>query len=94
MNFDDAFYSRIHLTLPFKALDQTSREDIWRNFLRGAEITKSDLAHFASQDLNGRQIKNIIKMARLLAEDEGGAALQAKHVRDVLLVARDDFEPL
>lgn len=92
VNFDDAFYSRIHLTLTFKPLDQTSREDIWKNFLRGSDISSSAIAEFASERLNGRQIKNVVKMARLLAEDSDGAAIDARHIKDVLSVAREDFE--
>ncbi|KAF2167876.1 hypothetical protein M409DRAFT_22024 [Zasmidium cellare ATCC 36951] len=92
VNFDDAFYSRIHLTLTFKPLDQTSREDIWRNFLHGSDVSESDISKFASEQLNGRQIKNIVKMARLLAEDSDGSTVGAEHVRDVLSVAREDFE--
>jgi hypothetical protein len=91
VNFDDAFYSRIHLTLSFRALDQTSRKGIWNNFLRGAEINDNDMAKFAEEDLNGRQIKNIMKMARLLAKDLA-EPLSAEHIRDVLAVVRDDFE--
>ena len=93
VNFDDAFYSRIHLSLTFKALDQQSRESIWRNFLRGAEISAEDLVVFASEDLNGRQIKNVMKMARLLAKNDG-VELGAEHVQDVLTVAMEYVEPL
>ncbi|KAK4495696.1 hypothetical protein PRZ48_012964 [Zasmidium cellare] len=92
VNFDDAFYSRIHLTLTFKPLDQRSREDIWKNFLRDSDISSSDISKFAAEQLNGRQIKNIVKMARLLAEDSDGATVDAGHIRDVLSVAREDFE--
>ena len=93
VNFDGAFYSRIHLTLPFKALDQQSRENIWMNFLRGTKISASDLALFASEELNGRQIKNIMKMARLLAKDSG-VPLSSNHIQDVLEVAKEDVESL
>ena len=93
VNFDDAFYSRIHLTLNFKPLDHESRKDIWKIFLRDADVNSSDLSRFASEELNGRQIKNIMKMARLLAKNDG-AKLCSEHIRDVLMVAREDFEPV
>ncbi|KAF2206993.1 hypothetical protein CERZMDRAFT_52018, partial [Cercospora zeae-maydis SCOH1-5] len=92
VNFDDAFYSRIHLSLPFKALDHRFREDIWKNFLRGSEVPESDISEFAREELNGRQIKNVVKMSRLLAQDSGGVPLQASHVRDVLRITREDVE--
>jgi hypothetical protein len=63
------------------------------NFARDADINEKDLAEFASKDLNGRQIKNIMKMARLLAKNEN-EALNGDHIRDVLSVATEDFEPL
>ncbi|KXT18088.1 hypothetical protein AC579_4586 [Pseudocercospora musae] len=64
ISFDDAFYSRIHLTLPFKGLDIQSRKGIWKNFLRGAEISEEEILEFAKEEFNGRQIKNVMKMAR------------------------------
>lgn len=70
-----------------------SRQNIWMNFVRDAKIDKSDLAEFANEDLNGRQIKNIMKMARLLAKNED-EALCSQHIRDVLSVATEEFEPL
>lgn len=91
VSFDDAFYSRIHLALPFKALSVSSREGIWKNFLRGADIRSEDLSIFAAEDLNGRQIKNVMKMARLLAKDTN-EELQASHIRDVLAIVKDDLE--
>ncbi|EME46281.1 hypothetical protein DOTSEDRAFT_70318 [Dothistroma septosporum NZE10] len=91
VNFDDAFYSRIHLCLTFKSLDHKSREDIWKNFIRGADISEADLSTFASEPLNGRQIKNVMKMARLLATDEG-SSLSGSHIKVVLAVATEDLE--
>ena len=91
MNFDDAFYSRIHLTLPFKALDKEAREGIWKTFLHGADVSTADLAGFASRDLNGRQIKNVMKMARLLAK-HGGDKVSSSHIRDVLAVLEDSSQ--
>ena len=63
------------------------------NFVRDADISNADVEDFASEDLNGRQIKNIMKMARLLAKNEG-EPLHASHIRDVLSVATEEFEPL
>lgn len=93
VNFDDAFYSRIHLSLTFHALDYTSRVNVWNNFVRDAEIQQEEVKEFAKEEINGRQIKNIMKMARLLAKDEG-SGVKAQHVRDVLDVAREDFRSI
>ncbi|EME76877.1 uncharacterized protein MYCFIDRAFT_43888, partial [Pseudocercospora fijiensis CIRAD86] len=89
VKFDEAFHSRIHLTLPFQPLDQKCRENIWRNFLKGADVSDSDVRSFAAEALNGRQIKNVMKMARLLAKDEE-SALSASQIRDVMTVVLSD----
>ncbi|WPH00949.1 Hypothetical protein R9X50_00378300 [Acrodontium crateriforme] len=91
VNFDDAFYSRIHLTLPFKPLDQASRRMIWSNFLRGADISASELSTFASENINRRQTKNIMEMTRRLAKDED-TPLRANHILDALMIMREDIE--
>lgn len=127
VNFDKAFHSRIHLTLPFKPLDRKSREDIWTNFLWGSNgtgtsgtttpattitttpprttptaasspsgdmsggVMASDISRFAVEELNGRQIKNVVMMAKLLAKDErDDGKVTAEHVREVLEVMKGE----
>ncbi len=71
---DSAFESRIHLTLNYTELDKTSRRQIWSKFLTRnaatADITQfsdADLDKLAKVEMNGRQIKNVLKTAQLLA---------------------------
>ncbi|KAL0941416.1 AAA ATPase family protein [Colletotrichum truncatum] len=70
-NIDLAFQSRIHVSLEYPDLTVESRRQIWGNFLNGAtlksEVTDQDLDDLAELQLNGRQIKNILKTAQLLA---------------------------
>lgn len=70
-NIDAAFQSRIHVSLEYPDLTTESRVQIWKNFLAGfkeaPEITDEDVAELAKLKLNGRQIKNILKTAQLLA---------------------------
>lgn len=70
-NIDQAFQSRIHVSLEYPDLTAESRAHIWRNFLSAAkqkpEITDQDVEQLAKLELNGRQIKNILKTAQLLA---------------------------
>ncbi|KAJ0115112.1 hypothetical protein J7T55_001521 [Diaporthe amygdali] len=89
-DFDPAFESRIHLTINYPKLDHQSRLHIWKTFVtRGAgdrsSIAAEDLAELAKEDLNGRQIKNVVKTARLLASRDG-APLGLEHVETVLRV--------
>lgn len=70
-NIDAAFQSRIHVSLEYPDLTAESRAQIWENFL-GAfrerpEVTGEDVQELARLRLNGRQIKNILKTAQLLA---------------------------
>lgn len=48
-----------------------SRRQIWAQFLRStADITEAQLDSLAELELNGRQIKNVLKTAHLLARDQ------------------------
>jgi hypothetical protein len=83
--FDDAFKSRIHVPLKYTGLDVSSRKQIWRNFLDRAEgddganndkgksaaIDEKGLEQLAQHDLNGRQIKGIVRTATSLARYDG-----------------------
>jgi ATP-dependent 26S proteasome regulatory subunit len=69
--FDPAFQSRIHISLNYEELSIDSRKTVWDNFLNTSSqdhtITKVQLDELARMNMNGRQIKNILKIARLLA---------------------------
>lgn len=70
-NIDAAFQSRIHVSLEYPDLTTASRVQIWKNFLGGfrqtPEVTDDDVEELARLRLNGRQIKNVLKTAQLLA---------------------------
>ena len=93
VDFDEAFFSRIHLTLHFPKLDIESRKAIWSNFLKpaGASLNDNELRDLAEAEMNGRQIKNVVKMARLLAANEK-EAVRLEHVKDVLDVMQADAQ--
>jgi SpoVK/Ycf46/Vps4 family AAA+-type ATPase len=70
-NMDAAFQSRIHVSMAYPNLTNTSRRQIWNNFLslskQKSEISSKDLDELAEIELNGRQIKNVLKTAFLIA---------------------------
>lgn len=68
-SIDDAFRSRTSVVIEYKPLDKTTRIQIWVNLLRAADVTVSDevLDKLADNEINGRQIKNAIRMAQCLA---------------------------
>ncbi|OBT87648.1 hypothetical protein VE02_02685 [Pseudogymnoascus sp. 03VT05] len=93
-DFDPAFESRIHLTVHYPALDTASRLHIWNTFVRmgnsDSRLSDKDLATLAKNEINGRQIKNIIKTGRLLSKQQK-VPLGMEHVEMVLKVKRGDF---
>ena len=72
--FDEAFKSRIHLTINYPDLVFNSRRDLWRTFIeRGSEGSDLEwlndvcLNNLASYEFNGRQIKNAVRTAHALS---------------------------
>ena len=97
-DMDPAFESRIHLTLNYTDLDKTSRKHIWTTFLssharttgsNGGEnvFTDAELERLAREKLNGRQIKNVVKTAGLLAS-KYEVGLGMGHLETVLRLRR------
>jgi hypothetical protein len=93
-DFDAAFESRIHLTIHYPALDTASRLHIWKTFVRMGDsesrLSDSDLETLAKNEMNGREIKNIIKTGRLLSKQQK-VPLAMEHVEMVLKVKKGDF---
>ncbi|KAI8953402.1 P-loop containing nucleoside triphosphate hydrolase protein [Xylaria longipes] len=84
---DNAVKSRIDLILPYLELDEQNRRKVWVNFLQKlkpgiASISDSDLDELAKTPLNGREIKNSIKTALVLANTDKPLGL--KHLKVVL----------
>jgi SpoVK/Ycf46/Vps4 family AAA+-type ATPase len=80
---DTAFELRIHVILSFPELDRASRKVVWRNFLsllkQGHNITEEDIDSISEYAVNGRQIKNGVKTAQLIAKKQK-SQLEARHV--------------
>jgi ATP-dependent 26S proteasome regulatory subunit len=89
--FDPAFQSRIHISLDYQELSIDSRRTVWKNFLDSSAqehtITSGQLDSLARMSLNGRQIKNILKIARLLASRKE-AKLSHEHIITTLEVTQ------
>ncbi|KAF2479971.1 P-loop containing nucleoside triphosphate hydrolase protein [Neohortaea acidophila] len=74
--FDDAFKSRIHVPLKYAELTAPSRQRIWKNFLGklGADevlMGEPEYERLAAAEINGRQIKNVVRTAKSLARFHG-----------------------
>ncbi|KAI1345330.1 P-loop containing nucleoside triphosphate hydrolase protein [Xylaria sp. FL0043] len=75
-SIDPAFQSRVDLFLPYYDLTNEARREIWRNFIERAgadrfEVTDASLEKLSNLPLNGREIKNLIKSARMLSLRNG-----------------------
>ncbi|KAJ6563355.1 P-loop containing nucleoside triphosphate hydrolase protein [Mycena vulgaris] len=88
--FDVTFQSRIHLSLRYNDLPRAEKEDLWRAFWEKPRTTESvhtlsgeQLEALSSRNLNGRQIKNIVKLAVALAAEENNSPTYAHLVRTI-----------
>lgn len=96
-SFDRAFKSRIHLAVHYPRLDLESRKSIWRTFLAKASVDSTlereapdgALDRWASVELNGRQIRNIIRTGQALALSDGVDKANEHHIDEALKTVRE-----
>ena len=72
--FDEAFQSRIHVSLRYHDLTSDARRKIWVAFLRKVHgdipnggLSADELRDLGEKRINGRQIKNVVRTASALA---------------------------
>jgi len=91
-NIDAAFQSRIHISMEYEELSTSSRRHVWSNFL-SAGATKThgfldtDLDKLADYQMNGREIKNVLKTSQFLAGKKK-ESLGVSHVESVLAIEK------
>lgn len=77
-SIDQAFKSRIHLSLAYAKLPHDARRQIWENNIRRGSpaeqpprwLNAKYLNRVARHQINGRQIKNTVRMAYAIAANE------------------------
>jgi hypothetical protein len=96
--FDTAFKSRIHLAIRYPPLSATSRRELWETFITSGSaenkpewVDSNLLDKLAGYELNGRQIKNIVRAGFALALS-AGTELSLKHIA-MGLKALKSFDP-
>ncbi|KAI1380538.1 hypothetical protein F4677DRAFT_407139 [Hypoxylon crocopeplum] len=92
-DFDTAFYSRIHVCIEFESPNPQRRAFIWSKLAGKVdhEISQREFERLGSLPLDGRRIKNVIKVASLLMQSKGGGALMSfEDVRDALRISAGD----
>jgi hypothetical protein len=74
---DAAFKSRIHLSFTYPPLSAKSRSGLWETFIvKGAAeqrprwLDAKFLKEISEEEVNGREIKNIVRVAHALAVDD------------------------
>ncbi|KAF2416992.1 ATPase [Tothia fuscella] len=94
-NIDPAFHSRIHISLNYPELAPSSRRQIWDNFLNGSQfphtLSEQNIDGLSIVELNGRQIKNVLKTSQLLAL-RNGENLSKAFVETVLSIEQNRAE--
>jgi hypothetical protein len=80
---DHAILSRVMLRLEYPDLDAAARATIWRTMFdaAGLHLTGGTFEDLADSDVNGRQIRNLSRLARVLHPDGNVTLAQ---MRDVL----------
>ncbi|KAK1240247.1 hypothetical protein MKX08_007689 [Trichoderma sp. CBMAI-0020] len=84
-DFDDAFKSRIHVTITYPALSPEAQAAIWRNLINKNKLQTDDswadvvFIELGRLNLNGRTIKNLLRTADAYSRAEGGK-LSVRHV--------------
>ncbi|OAG07282.1 P-loop containing nucleoside triphosphate hydrolase protein [Paraphaeosphaeria sporulosa] len=88
-NIDAAFQSRIHVHMKYANLTSRSRRRIWSTFVgqTGSRFEAEELDQLAEVPLNGRQIKNLVKTAQLLALEDRNS-LTKDHIDMVLAIEK------
>ncbi|KAM7200764.1 hypothetical protein V8F33_003695 [Rhypophila sp. PSN 637] len=95
-SIDRAFQSRIHLTLQYPDLAPEAQQHMWRQLIGETKdktnasriLTVETYCRLAQLALNGRQIKNAVMLATLLATQEG-SDLGLGQIRTVLMATGD-----
>lgn len=93
-SFDPAFFSRISLAIRYAPLQADSRKTIWINILTAANIdmTNLDIDQLASYDVNGRNIKSVVRLAQTMAFGENVNVTQDHLLKVLVTTARFNQE--
>lgn len=92
--FDPAFYSRITVAIKYDNLSRDNRLQIWRNLLLAANMpTTIDVDKLCGYNINGRQIKNAIRLAHGLAKSQE-VQVSTAHLEHVITMSAQFMEDI
>jgi SpoVK/Ycf46/Vps4 family AAA+-type ATPase len=89
--FDAAFKSRITLALKYDDLDAVARGKVWTTFLDRSEGKGNwsglDIDTLAQAQINGREIKNVVRLAKVMTGSNTGA-ITMENINKVLEIMK------
>jgi SpoVK/Ycf46/Vps4 family AAA+-type ATPase len=79
---DAAIRSRVMLRLEYPDLDAVARRQIWQSMFAaaGLSLREGTFADLASHDMNGRQIRNLVRLTRIMHPDRAVSAAEVEHL--------------
>jgi SpoVK/Ycf46/Vps4 family AAA+-type ATPase len=95
-DIDEAFQSRIHVSIGLKNLDAIDRRKVWAVFIKEMDLSdkeKAALLEYVTQNfdgdrLNGRQIRNSVRTALALAQLKK-EKINSDHLERVVKIGRE-----
>jgi SpoVK/Ycf46/Vps4 family AAA+-type ATPase len=85
-NLDEAFLRRMQFVIRFSLLPEEERELYWNSLLgsSGQGISSEEITIFAQKELSPARIKEIVKLAAVLAFHEGSQTICVKHINKAM----------
>jgi len=85
-NLDEAFLRRMQFVIRFPMLPEEERRLYWKELLGGSAqgISEEETANFAKKELSPARIKEIVKMAAVLAFYEKSQTVAAEHINKAI----------
>jgi len=95
-DLDEAFQSRIHISIGLNALNVEERRQVWAVFIKEMTLSEKEkralleyvTKTFDGDKLNGRQIRNAVRTALALAQLKG-EKLNSDHLERVIKIGRE-----
>ena len=88
-----AFQSRIQVHIEYKKLSTGSRRKIWEMFINRLENADAreelldEMEYLKKSDMNGRQIRSVMKVSECLAKSDGREHISVAHVKRAMETA-------
>ena len=94
-DIDEAFVSRLHVTIELSQPQREDRLKIWKMFIKDLDMPEEDQSElfnyakkFEGDNLNGRQIRNTIRVAMALAKSRN-SHVKPEDLGDVVKISRE-----